>query len=164
AITDFDGRPKPIQNPRLPILVGGGGPRLLSLAAKEADIISIFPTMLPAGGRFREDESLSSAFARKIEYIKSEAGARFAEIELNVLTQAMIVTESRSDEIGSLSREWNIAPDDLSDSPQILVGSVAEIAEHLLDVRANLGITYFVIFGQYMEAFAPVLDLLKGVP
>lgn len=160
AITDFDGRPKPLQRPQLPILIGGGGPRLLSLAAMEADIISIFPRMLPAGGHFRDDEISRSAFARKIELIRSVAGKRFDEIELNVLTQAVIVTDDRDVELESLAKQWNIPAVNLADSPQILVGTVAQIADHLRAIRSKLGISYFVIFGQYMDSFARVIDSL----
>src|SRR5262245_61605485 len=53
TFTEFDALPKPIQQPHPPILIGGGGRRMLSLAAREANIVSILPTMLPVGGQFR---------------------------------------------------------------------------------------------------------------
>jgi alkanesulfonate monooxygenase SsuD/methylene tetrahydromethanopterin reductase-like flavin-dependent oxidoreductase (luciferase family) len=49
AAEDEDGQPKPIQRPHPPILIGGGGRRLLSLAATEADIVGIGPRSLPDG-------------------------------------------------------------------------------------------------------------------
>jgi probable F420-dependent oxidoreductase len=160
TITDFEGMPKPVQQPRIPILIGGGGPRLLSLAAREADIISIFPQMRPGGGQFHDDELSREAVTRKVDLIRSIAGARFADIELNVLTQRVTVTNERHAEIDRLSGEWNIASDVLSDAPQILVGDVAEIADHLFQCREELAISYFVVFGQFMETFAPVIDRL----
>ena len=39
-VTELDGVPKPIQAP-VPILVGGGGRRVLAVAARHADIVSI---------------------------------------------------------------------------------------------------------------------------
>ncbi|MGH9824912.1 MAG: TIGR03621 family F420-dependent LLM class oxidoreductase, partial [Blastocatellia bacterium] len=40
-VTGFDGLPKPVQKPHPPILIGGGGKRILSLAAREADIVKV---------------------------------------------------------------------------------------------------------------------------
>lgn len=162
TITEFDGLPKPVQHPRLPILIGGGGPRLLSIAAREADIISIFPSMLPAGGRFREAELAGDAFARKIDLLRRVAGDRFPDIELNVLAQVVAITDDRELHLAQLSRQWNVPIENLANSPQILVGTVAEIADHLRDCRARLGISYYVIFSQHMEIFAPVIALLAG--
>ena len=45
TITDYDGLPKPVQRPRPPILIGGGGKRVLSIAAREADIVGINGTL-----------------------------------------------------------------------------------------------------------------------
>lgn len=162
TIAGFDGQPKPLQRPGLPILIGGGGPRLLSIAAREADIISIFPSMLPAGGRFRETEISGDAVAAKIDLIRRIAGDRFQEIELNVLTQVVAITGDRQSRLDQLSQEWNIPAKTLADSPQMLVGTPAEIADQLREMRARLGISYYVIFGQYMEAFAPGIALLAG--
>src|ERR1051326_6303402 len=36
-----DGLPKPVQRPHPPLLIGGGGRRVLELAAREADIVSV---------------------------------------------------------------------------------------------------------------------------
>ena len=41
TITDYDGLPKPVQAPCPPILIGGGGKRVLSIAAREADIVGV---------------------------------------------------------------------------------------------------------------------------
>lgn len=162
TITEFDGRPKSLQRPRVPTLIGGGGPRLLSIAAREADIISIFPSMLPIGGQFQIGEIAGDAFAKKIELIRDRSGERFSEIELNVLTQVVDVTDDRESRLNQLSQQWNVPAESLASSPQILVGTVAEIAEHLRNCRVRLGISYYVIFGQHLETFAPVIALLSA--
>ena len=48
TINAYDGLPTPVQRPRPPILVGGGGQKLLRLAGREADIVGINP-ILSAG-------------------------------------------------------------------------------------------------------------------
>src|SRR5260370_27161029 len=47
-ITDYASWPKPVQQPGPPLLIGGGRQRVLSIAAREADIVGIHPHR-PAG-------------------------------------------------------------------------------------------------------------------
>lgn len=161
TIIEYEGQPKPIQRPRLPILLGGGGRRLLTLAAREADIISIFPSMLKAGGGFHEDELSGAAFAKKCALVQDIARDRIDQPELQVLTQAIVVTDNRRAEIDELARKWERPAADLEDSPQICVGTVEQIADHLRSCRARFGISYFVVFGHAMKSFSPVIASLR---
>ena len=163
TITDLDGRPKPLQRPHPPILVGGGGPRMLSLAAREADVVSILPTMLRGGGQFREDQYSGAAVAEQVEFLRRAAGARFADLELNVLLQRVIVTDQAQEASEDLSREWTpLTPEEVRQTPYLLIGAVDEIVETLQARRAQLGISYVVVFERDMEAFAPVVARLAG--
>jgi len=79
TITDHDGRPKPVQQPHPPLLIGGGGRRVLSIAAREADIVGINASMaagarasdrgrlsgLPAAAQPRERQRTSTAKCRR---------------------------------------------------------------------------------------------------
>ena len=49
TITGHDGLPKPVQRPQPPLFIGGGGRRVLTLAAREADIVG--RGAADAGGR-----------------------------------------------------------------------------------------------------------------
>ncbi|MBV9326491.1 MAG: LLM class flavin-dependent oxidoreductase [Chloroflexi bacterium] len=61
AITEYDSQPKPLQRPHPPILIGAGGRRLLSLAAREADTVGILPRSRSAGtGLDRSEETEAS--------------------------------------------------------------------------------------------------------
>lgn len=162
TITELEGRPKPIQQPHPPILIAGGGPRMLSLAAREADIVSIFPTMLSAGGRFREDEVKAASVAKKVDLVRQAAGDRFPQVQLNILVQAVIVTNDRKSEMQRLSTARGLPVDHWLNSPHIYVGTVEQIVEDLLSYRERLGISYFVVFDRYMDAFAPVVARLTG--
>ena len=51
TITDYDAHPKPVQRPHPPFLIGGGGRRTLTLAAREAQIVGLAPRILPNGKR-----------------------------------------------------------------------------------------------------------------
>jgi len=160
-IANFDGLPKPVQRPHPPLLIGGGGPRMLALAAREADIVSIFSRMLPSGGRFRDDELKASAVADKVAFLRHAAGDRFPHLELNILVQVVAITEDRQAELERLSAKWGI-PVDWLDSPHILVGTTRQIADELHAYREQLGLSYFVVFERHMDAFAPVLAELAG--
>lgn len=162
SITELEGLPKPIQRPRPPVLVGGGGPRLLSLAASEADIVSIFPTMLPTGGQFRNEETRTAAVASKVQHIRKAAGNRFAGLELNILIQIVVPATSRQAGIDVLSAEWGNPAEDAVDSPYVYVGTAEEMADDLLSYREQLGTSYFIVFERHMDAFAPVVAALAG--
>lgn len=162
AITGLEGLPKPVQRPRPPILLGGGGRRLLSLAAREADIVSILPTMLAAGGQFKNEEMKTSAVAGKVDTIRQAAGDRFPQLELNILVQKIVVTDDRQAGIDQVSAEWDVPGDDVLDSPHVYVGTAEQIADDLRWYRERLGVSYFVVFDEYADAFAPVVAELAG--
>src|ERR1700745_142120 len=84
TITGHDGAPKPVQRPHPPIFLGGGGKRLLTLAAREDQIIGLAPR-LAQGDPPRVDASSLTAAAteEKIRWIRQAAGDRFGELELN---------------------------------------------------------------------------------
>lgn len=162
TITDLKGYPKPIQQPHPPMLIGGGGRRMLTLAAREADIIGILPTMLPAGGGYKDEESTTEAVAEKVEVIRQAAGDRFSQIELNILTQAIIITDDRQAGMERLRTERGLPPDDWLGTPYVYLGTAGQIADELRACRERLGISYFVVFSDYMVAFAPVVAELAG--
>ena len=78
-ITDFDANPKPVQKPHPPFVIGAGGPRMLALAAREADIIGILPAMLPQGAVFKNDDISGPASAAKIALVRDAAPERFPQ-------------------------------------------------------------------------------------
>jgi hypothetical protein len=136
---------------------------MLSLAAREADIVSILPTMLPGGGQFRMEESAAEVIATKIALLQRLAGARLAELELNVLIQQVRVTDDAGGVSEELSQLWPpLTPQQVRETPFLLIGTVDEIVEILQTRRAHLGISYVVIFERDMEVFAPVVARLIG--
>ncbi len=40
-VRGLEGTPKPLQRPHPPIVIGGGGKRVLSLAGREADVVAV---------------------------------------------------------------------------------------------------------------------------
>jgi probable F420-dependent oxidoreductase len=163
TITSLGGFPKPMQRPHPPILVAGGGPRVLSLAAREADIVGILAPMLPSGGQFQMEASRAAAVTEQVELIRRVAGTRLPAIELNVLIQRVVVTEDVRRAREELSRQWApLSREEVGETPYLLIGTVDDIVATLRARRDRWGISYVVVFEWDMETFAPVVARLSG--
>ena len=161
TISEYDGHPKPLQQPHPPILVGAGGPRMLSIAAREADIISLLP-MLGPGDEIDERELGPEGFDQKIALVREVAGDRFPRLELNILIQGLAVVDDRTAGIERLRKERGFDSDVWFDSPMVFVGSADSIADIMLAHRERFGISYYAVFEHQLEEFAPVVERLAG--
>ena len=162
-ITNHTGTPKPVQQPRLPIMVGGGGKRVLSIAAREADIISVNFAM--HGGAITREALLtgtSDATKEKVGWIRDAAGDRFDDIELGTTVFAATVTEDREQMAEVLGGGFGMAGEDVLATPHALVGSVGQIVEDLQRRREEYGFSYVVFSGGSEEAMAAVVAQLAG--
>jgi hypothetical protein len=136
---------------------------MLSLAARDANIVSVLPTMLPVGGQFRDDQFSDVAFAKQVAFLRQAAGPRFPGLELNVLLQRVVVTDDTRQASEDLSREWTpLTPEEVRQTPYLLVGSIDEIVNTLLTRREQHGVSYLVVFERDMEPFAPVVARIAG--
>ncbi len=163
TIEGLDGMPKPVTRPHPPILIGGGGKRVLSIAAREADIVGINPNL--RSGEVGPDsaaDAVASAFERKVEWVKEAAGARFDEIELNCLTFLTIVTDDRESMAERLAPVFSVPPAEVLDIPHAFLGTVDQICEDLENRRARWGVSYFVVQSDGLDAMAPVVARLAG--
>jgi probable F420-dependent oxidoreductase len=166
AIAGLDGQPKPLQRPHPPLLIGGGGRRILSLAAREADIVSFVPRALPDGTTDWADGTAASV-AEKVAWVREAAGdllsgAQDQAPEINVYVRGVAITADRHGAAERLARQVGVGVDDVLDSPFALAGTVEQIAEELRARRERYGISYVVVRDQVMEAFAPVVARLAG--
>ncbi|HEX3722951.1 MAG TPA: TIGR03621 family F420-dependent LLM class oxidoreductase [Nitrolancea sp.] len=160
--SEFESFPRPLQRPAVPLLIAAGGARLLRMAAREADIVSILPLMLPQGGAFRLDEFTDSAFHRKVELIAADAGARFEKMEINMLVQRLSVTDHPEQVAEQIGEHWRITPDEVLASPYALLGTEQQIVDLIIERREQLEISYYVVFERDLDAFAPIVARLKG--
>jgi probable F420-dependent oxidoreductase len=160
TVTELDGFPKPVQQPHPPILIAGGGQRMLSFAAREADIIGLI--MKSRDGSLDLSDGSAAATTERVEWIRHAAGERFPEIELNVLVLDVAITDRREEGAEQIGRKWGISPDQVLDSVHFLVGTTDQIADQLEGWREELRISYVAVMPEFMDSFAPVVARLAG--
>lgn len=167
TINNLNALPKPTQRPHPPILIGGGSRRMLSIAIREADIVSV-NIQTTAEGALNLSSFTAEATDQKIELIRQVAGERFDALELNILVLAIRITNDRQAAAEKFASDWEfdlekISIAELLESPYLLFGSEEEIAEELQRRRERYGISYYSIFGeQHIETFAPIVARLSG--
>jgi probable F420-dependent oxidoreductase len=162
-ISDYDGIPKPAQKPHPPVLVGGGGPRLLRLAGREADIVGINPNL--RAGEVSPDavqDSIAAMTKQKIEWVREGAGDRFDDLELQIRYFMTSLTDDRRALAEAIAPGFGLDPDVALESGVALVGTVDECCDLLTKRREEWGVSYVVLGDDQFEAFAPVVSRLAG--
>lgn len=155
-----DGLPISIQRPHPPFLVGGGGPKLLAFAAREAQIIGIDPRSLPGGGG-DPDDITGAAVDRKIGWIREAAGNRWAELEINIALW-QVDPEFRTRRAAPPPRARGISEEEMPLSPHYLVGDAEEMIDTLLARRERWGISYITLPQGMVGMLEPVIARLAG--
>ncbi len=165
ALTDFDSFPKPVQRPHPPILVGAGGKRMLSIAAREADSIGILTTSTANGVLSRDPAPrLAAAVERQLGWVRAAAGDRFDSIELSLVPNVVIADNyRRATERYIEARGWSgVSVEDALAMPSELIGPVDRIVERMQARRERYGFSYYIISADDMEAVAPIVARLAG--
>jgi probable F420-dependent oxidoreductase len=152
-VHQLDGRPKPIQRPHPPLMIGGTRPRLLRFAAREADIVGF------DSGPAVEGSWTFDALRHQAEVVREAAGTRTPELHLNPDVWGV---GSRREVVDKAARRLGVNTDDLDRSAYVLAGSVQQIVEYLVQLRETLGISYVTIPSDQMDEFAGVVDRLAG--
>ena len=139
---------------------------LLALAAREADIVGLSGLTFRNGGAVPPDLSgwRVSSLDERVELVREIAGEeRYSRLEINALVQRVIVTDDRRGAAEELSSRWTqLTPDEILQSPYVLIGSVDQIVGDIQARRKRWGISYYVVHEPYLEVFAPVVARLVG--
>jgi probable F420-dependent oxidoreductase len=159
----FAGRPLPAQRPHPPIMIGGGAPRILRLAGREADIVSLnFNNSTGKLGAASVAGSGLDVTREKIGWVREGAGDRFDQIELEIGAYFVAVGDDIAPQIAPMAERYGVTPDELLSHPHGLFGSVSEICDTIVARREELGISYVTVAQRNMEEFAPVIEALAG--
>ena len=164
----LEGRPRTAQQPRPPLLIGGGGKRILSLAAREADIVGVNASLAGGAGRASGIAGLTATAAEeKVRWIGEAAiaaGRRPEDLELQVSVLELHVINSASERgrvFDSLAATTGLDVPALEESPAVVVGSLDASADTLIERRSRFGFSY-VKLGPDALAAAPLVSRLAG--
>jgi probable F420-dependent oxidoreductase len=162
-ISGMEGSPSPVQKPHPPILLGGGGRRMLGLAAREADIVNVNYDLRE--GRINRRlvrTGLAEATDEKLEWIREAAGDRLDSVELSVTIFLATVTDDRESMASSVASGLRSEPREILEMPHFLIGTIEQLVEDLMVRRERFGISYVIMPGEAAEALAPVVERLTG--
>jgi probable F420-dependent oxidoreductase len=162
--------PQPVQHSGFggsgpPLIVGGTGDRILTIAARHADVIAIAgayqvrgepPGTLRLGTAAEADE--------RVRFARERAGERAAGIEWNVLVQAVVPTPDRRSAAEDLAARFQgaLSVDEALETPYLLIGTAEQMAEQLRERRERYGFTSVTVHEPHQEAFEPVVELLRS--
>jgi len=162
-VTEIEGSPRPVQKPHPPILLGGGGRRMLGIAAREADIVNVnFDLREGAVNRNLVRTGLAEATDEKLGWIRDAAGDRMGSIELSVTIFLANITDDRESVASVMAGGVGVEPKDILAMPHFLIGTVEQVVEDLQRRRERYGISYVIVPGEAAVAFAPVVARLAG--
>jgi probable F420-dependent oxidoreductase len=162
-VTRLDGLPKPVQRPHPPILVGGGGRKILTLAGQEADIVGLNVSL--AKGVIDADAGPNAtvdATLEKVGWVREAAGDRWADIELQIRVHLALVTNDRAGAAELLAAGFGLTPEQARVTPHALCGSVEQIADDLVERRERFGISAIGLSVDALHDVAPVVARLAG--
>lgn len=160
TITGLTGTPLPTQRP-LPLFIGGGGKKMLTLAGQEASVIGLNVSMVSgAVDASVGPDATAAATARKIGWIKDAAGDRFDSIDLQTRVHLALITDDRRSIAEAMAAGFGLTVEESLESPHALVGTVDQVVDSIVARREQFGINVIGLPLDAMDAFAPVVARL----
>lgn len=162
-LVDVRGGPHPVQRP-LPLLVGAGSPAMLASAAEHAQILGLARSM--AAGPSAADaarDATAEAVDAKLEIVRSLAGDRFSEIELNVLVVRVVFGDAAQREATAEAAQHGLTVPEVLHSPQqLFAADVAAACAELRQRRERHGISYVAFREDDLPAAREIVATLRG--
>jgi probable F420-dependent oxidoreductase len=159
-VSGYAGRPRPVQRPHPPIMIGGGGARILNLAGREADIVSM--SSVPFVARDADGLDPQAVAQHRIAFVRSAAGERYHQLDVESSPFFTEVTDDPETVLADLAKSTGIPADLLRDHPNVLIGATESVVEKLYSRRETLGVNYVTVQQSQIESFAPVVERLRG--
>jgi probable F420-dependent oxidoreductase len=164
TVTDLDGEPKSVQRPHPPFIIGGGAPKILDVAAREAAIVGVNAN-LRGGVAISEDAARSmtgAATDQKIAWLREAAGARFDDLEIQSFVGFTNFTDDRRSLAEMMAGAFGVSPDEALESPVVLAGTLEQMIDDVQARRERWHMSYVVVGVDVMEQFAPAVAKLAG--
>ena len=163
TILEFEGSPLPVQKPHPRLLLGGGGRKMLTFAAREGDIVHVNYNLNE--GRINPklvQTGMADATVEKLAWIKEAAPDRMDEIELGFTVFFANVTEDRESLAQVLAPSMGFEPRDVLEMPHFLIGTIDQIVDDLKQRRERYGFSDVIFPGEAAEQLTPVVERLAG--
>jgi probable F420-dependent oxidoreductase len=162
-VTDLDGQPKPVQRPHPPFIVGGGAPKILALAAREAQIVGINANLRSGDGNSADaaHSLVPAATDEKLAWLREAAGPRFEELEIQTLV-GFVHRGDGTSIVEMMASSFGVDPEDARMAPVTLVGGEAEMIELLEARRERWQMSYVVVPSESLDDVAPIVSRLAG--
>lgn len=159
-LNEFSLSPLPPQGASVPVMVGGNGDRILSVAARAADIVQFTGFTSPPGTSFRH--FTRAGLADRVAHVRAAAGERFADVELSVLVQRVALGADPDEVAREFVANGVLTADQVATTPFVLAGAPEAICERLLELRERFGISYFTVFDGRSDGFDEIVTRLAG--
>ena len=159
-VSGYAGRPRPVQQPHPPIMIGGGGQRILTLAGREADIVSM--SSVPFVARDADGLCPQEVAQRRIGFVRAAADERFGGLDIESSPYFAEITDDPEAVLAGVAKSTGISADVLRDHPNVLVGTAEGVVEKLHSHRESLGVNYVTVQQSQIESFAPIVARLQG--
>lgn len=156
--------PSPVQAP-IPLLVGGGGRRVHGIAARYADAAGFtgLGRVLDDGQRAEPARFSSRHVDEDVAALTVAAAGRSTPLELQALVQAVVVTDDAGGVAGQIAAKHmpSLAPEDLLETPYVMVGSASALVDKLLEHRERWGFTHYTVRREALDHLGPVIGTLS---
>ena len=140
-------------------MIGAGGKRMLTMAARRAQIISLIAR---AGGT---SDRRSSALEQQLEWIEAAGGRQRDDLDVGVRVFFGEISEPgepRRAVAERVAATWKMDVDDVLTSPYGMVGDQSAVRDHIQGISERYGITYFTLNEEFAWAASSVIAELGG--
>jgi probable F420-dependent oxidoreductase len=158
TVTKAECRPKTVQQPHPPLMIAGGGPEILTLAAREADIVAIVPSGITGSGKLAAEAVTLETLKKQAQAVRDAAGARVDNIEFSMFLDC-VLTADRDKKIAEMAEVAKIDAALIRESAYRGIGTLEEIRAQVLMLRETVGMTYFCLRGPDVEKLGQIVGL-----
>jgi probable F420-dependent oxidoreductase len=161
-VDHYTSLPRAAQTP-VPIMIGGSGKRMLTLAARTADIVHMVvnsPKIDPSMAAFEQRLELIAAAA-------ASAGRDRSEPKVGLRITAGEVSsggKSREQAAAEIAAARGVPVEVLLDSPFSLIGDRSAIKDRVAELKEKYGAAYFTLSEDFGWAVADMVEELSSTP